>query len=258
MFIMRCERIIFTLILLLTVFLTAQAEEILSIPTSINIDFQHFDEPKLTNAGMSVLITEITGFDIAGGTEIACVTPEGVVAGAWIINADSIGQQIGLAVWKDDDSTEVIEGFHREGDPLHFLLWDPVHDWELDLAFDIIEGEFQMDEAVYQTNGFIVLGTTVGVHQSGPTQPDGFQLSNPFPNPFNDKTVVGFNITVKSDVDIRIFDISGRMIRNLSNRAFPPGQHEYSIDASGLTSGLYLIVLESTGHREAVRAVLLR
>ncbi len=255
---MRCERIIFIYLLLLSVSISTQAEEITILPTPNNANFQHFVEPVRTMASMSVLVTEITGFDIVGGTEIACVTPEGAVAGAWVIDADSIGRQFGLAVWKDDDSTEFVEGFSDEGDQLHFLLWDPVHDWELELDFNIIDGEFQMDEAVFRTNGFLVLGTTVGVHETVPSQPYNFHLSNPYPNPFNEKTVIQFNIANESNVAIRIHDISGRMIRTLTNRAYMPGQHEYSVDASDLTSGLYLIVLESLGHREAVRAVLLR
>ncbi len=235
-----------------------QPERVNTIPQTPMIDFQHFPEPINTSQGMSVLFTEITGMQIVGGAEVACITPEGVVAGAWVIDADSADQRFGMGVWKDDPDTEVSEGFEEEGDPLRFLYWDPVHDWELDLVIDVVQGDGTMDEAVYQTDGLLVIGSEVSVSADYPIYPHSFTVSGLYPNPFNSTSEVEFNLNRAERVTVSLHELSGRLLRSYSDRLYSQGSHRLSLRFDDLPTGVYLLSLQTAEVRKVVRAVLIR
>ena len=43
--------------------------------------------------------------------------------------------------------------------------------------------------------------------------PTLFELHEPFPNPFNPKTKIAFNTTNDAKIELVIFDINGRLVR---------------------------------------------
>ncbi|MEX1276702.1 MAG: C-GCAxxG-C-C family (seleno)protein [Bacteroidota bacterium] len=61
-----------------------------------------------------------------------------------------------------------------------------------------------------------------GDHRVGTTQveelggvPVGYELENNYPNPFNPRTRIQFSIPAAATVDLAIYDIHGRLVRNL-------------------------------------------
>jgi flagellar hook assembly protein FlgD len=57
-------------------------------------------------------------------------------------------------------------------------------------------------------------------------------------------TTIRFGLAQADRVEIKIYDVSGRMVRNLVNRRFEPGEHEVAwdrLDSSGrsVSRGLY-------------------
>ncbi|MFH0765725.1 MAG: LruC domain-containing protein, partial [Calditrichota bacterium] len=128
-------------------------------PRSARIDeLSHFPPPRNTGVNMSVIIERITGVRVVRGAELACLTPDSLVAGADTL---SFTPPWGLAVWGDDNTTEEIDGF-RAGEPLRFVYWDPGLRLELDAEMTVIEGA-----GTYTSNGFMVLGLHVDA-------PEGF------------------------------------------------------------------------------------
>jgi hypothetical protein len=61
------------------------------------------------------------------------------------------------------------------------------------------------------------------------------------PNPVNDMAVIRYNMETASNIDFKIYDLQGKLVKsiNLSNQ--PSGANEISIDASEFGSGTYLI-----------------
>ena len=58
----------------------------------------------------------------------------------------------------------------------------------------------------------------------------GFQAAN-FPNPFNPQTVIRFNLPRAERVDVRIFDLTGSVVRTMPTTAtLQPGWHEITWD----------------------------
>jgi subtilisin family serine protease len=83
------------------------------------------------------------------------------------------------------------------------------------------------------------------------------------PNPFRTSTVLSFTTTTPGPVRLRLYDLDGRLVRELVNEFMPAGRHERTwngASASGarLAAGVYLAVLESGGLRARQKLVMLQ
>jgi hypothetical protein len=77
-------------------------------------------------------------------------------------------------------------------------------------------------------------------------------LAPPSPNPFNPTTMIRFCLGVGGRTDVRIYDVSGRVVRTLVDAELPAGEHEVvwngkSDAGSSAASGVYFIRLEICG-----------
>jgi uncharacterized protein (DUF362 family) len=77
----------------------------------------------------------------------------------------------------------------------------------------------------------------IDVHQA--LQPMQCVLNECSPNPFNPRTVVSYQLSVASDVDLTVYDVHGRRVAALVGERKGPGEHRVEFDASGLASGMY-------------------
>lgn len=122
-------------------------------------DLVHFPEPTITDNNMSIIISYINGIEVVQGAEIACITTDGLIAGA-----DTLSPEIevwGMAVWGNDASSDEIDGF-RGGELLTFIYWDPASQQELDVILQNREN----DPAVYRANGFLAVEMFIEVTSS--------------------------------------------------------------------------------------------
>jgi len=79
-----------------------------------------------------------------------------------------------------------------------------------------------------------------------------------YPNPFNPRTTLAFELPEAGEVRLDIFDASGRKVESLARERLPAGRHELAWEAGDAASGLYLAVLEAGGRRELRRLTLLK
>ncbi len=89
-------------------------------------------------------------------------------------------------------------------------------------------------------------------------QPAGLALGAIHPNPFTSGTTVPFNVGAGSRVRLAVYDMLGREVAVLAEGDLPAGGHRAQFDGSRLASGVYLVVLEAGGQRQANRVLLLR
>jgi len=65
-------------------------------------------------------------------------------------------------------------------------------------------------------------------------------LQQNYPNPFNPATTVSFDLPVSDVVTLQIFDIAGRLVKEvMNNKQYNAGSHEIRFNADGLSSGAY-------------------
>ncbi len=79
-----------------------------------------------------------------------------------------------------------------------------------------------------------------------------------YPNPFNSKTVIPFEIHQTSQVRITVYDILGQPVQMLLNDQISAGRHEIRFDGSSISSGMYVIVLQTDYNRLSRKMLLIR
>jgi len=95
------------------------------------------------------------------------------------------------------------------------------------------------------------------------TRPDSYVLERNFPNPFNPKTTIGFQIPKQGKVVLRIYDVLGRSVRNLIHAEFPAGRHTVTWDGrddsgKNVASGVYIYRLEAGNKSMSNKMILIR
>ncbi|MEN8208810.1 MAG: T9SS type A sorting domain-containing protein [Candidatus Fermentibacteria bacterium] len=79
-----------------------------------------------------------------------------------------------------------------------------------------------------------------------------------FPNPFSSSCTVCFQLDEASQVNLSVYDLSGRLIEVLIDEAIPAGASAVAFDASGLCSGVYLVRLVAGDVSALQRCVVVR
>jgi len=94
--------------------------------------------------------------------------------------------------------------------------------------------------------------------------PSDYKLSGNYPNPFNPTTTFDFTLPLDKQVSVRIYDVSGRLVKTLVNNELrSTGTHSVTWDgrdASGasVASGTYFYTLEYGNFRQTRSMVLLK
>ena len=80
--------------------------------------------------------------------------------------------------------------------------------------------------------------------------PQTFDLSQNFPNPFNPATKINFALPVQGNVQIRVYDITGREIAKLVDGIKPAGNYSAEFNGANFASGVYFYRIDVTGEKE--------
>jgi hypothetical protein len=87
--------------------------------------------------------------------------------------------------------------------------------------------------------------------------PKVFYLYQNYPNPFNPSTVISWQLSVGSNVELSIYNILGQKIKTILNKPMPAGYHEVEFNAKNLSSGVYLYRIEAGEWQDVKKMVLL-
>lgn len=82
--------------------------------------------------------------------------------------------------------------------------------------------------------------TVSGVEGGGKVSPTQHGLLENYPNPFNPKTHIRYQVVEKSRVRMSVFDITGKEVDNLVNQDVMPGTHDVTFDGRHLATGIYV------------------
>ncbi|NBC86999.1 MAG: T9SS type A sorting domain-containing protein, partial [Bacteroidetes bacterium] len=82
---------------------------------------------------------------------------------------------------------------------------------------------------------------------------DRLQLLGSAPNPVKSTGEIRYTLPEQANVRVALYDVLGREVRVLDQGARAARQHSVSLDASGLSSGVYFIRLEAMGQTRTTR-----
>lgn len=90
-------------------------------------------------------------------------------------------------------------------------------------------------------------GVGTSLDEALPEIPSGVILHPAYPNPFNPSTNISFSLAEVGNVELALYDVTGRKVSQILSGAYSAGDHSAVIDASRLSSGVYLINLRVNG-----------
>jgi len=91
-----------------------------------------------------------------------------------------------------------------------------------------------------------------------------FELCGGYPNPLNSETQIKFAIPEEAQVNLGIYDVTGRLVKNLVNKNMEAGYHTITWQPKGLASGIYFAKLKvhadlgSDSYADTKKLILLR
>lgn len=91
-----------------------------------------------------------------------------------------------------------------------------------------------------------VVPGTIGISVNTTELPKVFALRQNYPNPFNPVTNIKFDIPKRSNVTLKVFDVTGRTVTELYNGLSEPGVYTADFDAVDLASGIYYYEIAAT------------
>ncbi|MBM3325969.1 MAG: T9SS type A sorting domain-containing protein [Calditrichaeota bacterium] len=199
-----------------------------------------FSYPLATGQNMSLLaLTE----DLPAGTELTVLSESGEIVGLGVVTAE---QRAGLAVWGDDVLTTAIEG-PAEGESFTITAWQS-RTTQIPVAVKILSGDMK-----YSTDDFAVISIS-----SAGLAPRTSGLSCIYPNPFNDRATVHYNVAEDGILDVALHDLTGRQIRILEHSFKTNGRWTTAVSADGLPSGTYIVRMMTAQGASNLKIVLLR
>jgi 1,4-alpha-glucan branching enzyme len=219
------------------------------------ITFRRLSAALRADAGREVLHLNESGNVIAwqrwGGGEV-------VVAVANFSNTDYGSYRIGLpqpGEWREELNSQATEyGGSGTTNP-GTLVADAIPQ----------DGYSQSIEIAVPRMGFILLshGDGVGVPEDPVDVAGSPRLFGASPNPFNPRATIRFEIPERGHVRITVYDVAGRRVATLADRAFEAGASTVLWDGTTdggtpVASGVYHVMMETGGAAHSAKAVLLR
>ena len=90
------------------------------------------------------------------------------------------------------------------------------------------------------------------------SNPDGFSLEQNYPNPFNPSTTISFTLLSHGYASLKVYDLNGKLVKTLVDGVLTKGNHIYSFEGIGLSSGIYLYTLETKDFVSTKRMTLIK
>jgi hypothetical protein len=190
---------------------------------------------------------------------------------AGLVDMSRVGSQTYCSTFDDDplgpETTLLFtDPTYNPGDAIGAWRTNPGDGGE----FVFISGRpYRWNRALLHDNTDFILGTLFGegsgtaVHGESPTPAYTLKLGHAVPNPLNPSTRIPFELAESGAASVRVYDVAGRLVRELASGTFEAGPQAVIWDgrnAAGaeVGSGVYYIRLETPSGERARSVTLVR
>lgn len=150
----------------------------------------------------------------------------------WIVIKDSVDATLGIYNW-------IVFG---EPSDQNLIKVTATNYLEL---FDVSDANFSIEKST-------------GIEQAIGGVPNNYALYQNYPNPFNPSTTIKYSIPEAGHVSINVYNLLGKKVATLINKLNPAGNYEVQFDASRLSSGVYIYIIETEKYKSSKKLILLK
>lgn len=136
------------------------------------------------------------------------------------------------------------------GNPIWSIMYNgPFNgiDYGIDLGLDKLRNIYVLgtSESGAGLKDYVIIkyNQLLGINPISNNNPTTFKLEQNFPNPFNPQTNIRFSVAKKSFVQLRVFDVLGRVVKVVVEEELKPSFYQVSVDGSSYSSGVYFYQL---------------
>ena len=140
--------------------------------------------------------------------------------------------------------------------------------WTRDADIDLVLGTDDQPHVCYQFNIYesgqdkmglkYAKGTFTGVEEYKNGKIEKELELQVFPNPTTRGIYIQYTISVQSDVEISIYDVTGARKKSIHHEAQPSGWYQEKLDTKELVSGIYFIVLRQGDEKVSKKFLLIK
>jgi hypothetical protein len=184
--------------------------------------------------------------------------PTGVPSNVDIRNGDeSFSEEIEYHIkWQLGENSEAFTLSWFLPENLTLTLRDPFGGNVVNATFDPGESSYTVsNEELTQLNIIIQENVTDINNENSQLT---YSLNQNFPNPFNPSTKIEFELKEASDVNLKVYNLVGKLVNTIVERRLSAGRHQYTFDASNLSSGIYLYKLQADGFESVKKMTLIK
>jgi len=139
-------------------------------------------------------------------------------------------------------------------------------DWEIVFAGDQVPEGVHNSEYYIAINGWSserelpaqMVSRDMSVSDKELLYPSTPQLFPVFPNPFNSTTAITYGIPIQSNISLKLYDLSGRLIQTLVEGEKHAGIHACVLSAQNLSSSLFFVSFEAVGQLSTRKVMLIK
>jgi len=81
---------------------------------------------------------------------------------------------------------------------------------------------------------------------------------NQYPNPFNETSIISFNLPQRRFVKITVYNSAGELVSELTNGNFSAGYHQVKFEGKNLASGIYIYRIQAGDFFQSKKMLLLK
>ncbi len=156
----------------------------------------------------------------------------------WSVGGDSIGRGVILETFDGGENWEV--AIDSLSGSLHALHMQNGHGWAVGDNGLVLKTEYT---------------PTIEVGLDDPIEEMDEVLFTNYPNPFHFKTVISYQLPETGDVELSIYDLSGRKVITLINETQQIGNYEVEWSANGMNPAIYLCELKTGQGRQVTKII---
>ncbi len=149
----------------------------------------------------------------------------------------------------DDDTTSVWSWFGLGYVPQQVILDHNMNVRYNDYGFDAAEISYVIETLISEMQ-------TVSIEDEYIA--DRFEITPPYPNPFNSQFTWKLNLQKETYVEANIIDLSGRVVDTITEKTLPRGSYTFTKSMDHISSGIYFLDVATPFYRKTHKMVFLK